>query len=113
MSIGKPSHCSCRIAQTHAARPCERRWPHRSQLWIHRYRIFSGICTGPPRGRGLYRRVGAKIGYAVAVAVWTRGGELVSAAACQSGNLSVNTDGARLYVDIVREVQREATARMA
>ena len=35
------------------------------------------------------------------------------AAACQSGNLSVITEGARLYVDIVREVQREATARMA
>jgi 2-dehydro-3-deoxyphosphogluconate aldolase/(4S)-4-hydroxy-2-oxoglutarate aldolase len=38
------------------------------------------------------------------------GGELVSAAACQSGNLSVITDAARLYVDIVREARRAATA---
>ena len=58
-------------------------------------------------------RAGTKIGYAVAVVVWTLGGELVSAAACQSGNLSVITEGARLYVDIVREARREATGRMA
>jgi 2-dehydro-3-deoxyphosphogluconate aldolase / (4S)-4-hydroxy-2-oxoglutarate aldolase len=38
------------------------------------------------------------------------GGELVSAAACKSGNLSVITDAARLYVDIVREARRAATA---
>jgi|SRR5580658_4998791 MFS family permease len=62
---------------------------------------------------GFVDRVGTKIGYAVAVVVWTLGGELVSAAACQSGNLSVITEGARLYVDIVREARREATARMA
>jgi 2-dehydro-3-deoxyphosphogluconate aldolase / (4S)-4-hydroxy-2-oxoglutarate aldolase len=38
------------------------------------------------------------------------GGELVSAAACKSGNLSVITDAARLYVDIVREARRAITA---
>jgi 2-dehydro-3-deoxyphosphogluconate aldolase/(4S)-4-hydroxy-2-oxoglutarate aldolase len=34
------------------------------------------------------------------------GGELVSAAACKSGNLSVVTEAARLYVDIVQEARR-------
>ena len=58
-------------------------------------------------------RAGTKIGYAVAVAVWALGGELVSAAACKSGNLSVIPEAARLYVDIVREAWREATGRMA
>jgi 2-dehydro-3-deoxyphosphogluconate aldolase/(4S)-4-hydroxy-2-oxoglutarate aldolase len=38
------------------------------------------------------------------------GGELVSAAACKSGNLSVITEAARLYVDIVREARRAASA---
>jgi 2-dehydro-3-deoxyphosphogluconate aldolase/(4S)-4-hydroxy-2-oxoglutarate aldolase len=36
------------------------------------------------------------------------GGELVSAAACQSGNLNVITEAARLYVDIVQEARRSA-----
>jgi 2-dehydro-3-deoxyphosphogluconate aldolase/(4S)-4-hydroxy-2-oxoglutarate aldolase len=36
------------------------------------------------------------------------GGELVSAAACESGNLSVITEAARLYVAIVREARRGA-----
>ena len=35
------------------------------------------------------------------------GGELVSAAACKSGNLSVVTEAARLYVDIVQEARRQ------
>jgi 2-dehydro-3-deoxyphosphogluconate aldolase/(4S)-4-hydroxy-2-oxoglutarate aldolase len=35
------------------------------------------------------------------------GGELVSAAACKSGNLSIVTDAARLYVDIVQEARRQ------
>ena len=35
------------------------------------------------------------------------GGELISAAACQSGNLSVVTEAARLYVDIVQEARRQ------
>jgi len=35
------------------------------------------------------------------------GGELVSAAACKSGNLSVITEAARLYVDIVQEARRQ------
>jgi hypothetical protein len=61
---------------------------------------------------GFIDRVGTKIGYPVAVAVWTLGGEPVSAAACKSGNLSVITEGARLYVDIVGEARREATARI-
>jgi 2-dehydro-3-deoxyphosphogluconate aldolase/(4S)-4-hydroxy-2-oxoglutarate aldolase len=39
------------------------------------------------------------------------GGELVSAAACKSGNLSVITEAARLYVDIVREARRAINAR--
>jgi 2-dehydro-3-deoxyphosphogluconate aldolase/(4S)-4-hydroxy-2-oxoglutarate aldolase len=39
------------------------------------------------------------------------GGELVSAAACKSGNLSVITDAARLYVDIVKEARRAARAQ--
>lgn len=39
------------------------------------------------------------------------GGELVSAAACKSGNLSVITEAARLYLDIVQEARRLATAR--
>jgi 2-dehydro-3-deoxyphosphogluconate aldolase/(4S)-4-hydroxy-2-oxoglutarate aldolase len=39
------------------------------------------------------------------------GGELVSAAACKSGNLSIITESARLYVDIVREARRAAAAR--
>jgi 2-dehydro-3-deoxyphosphogluconate aldolase / (4S)-4-hydroxy-2-oxoglutarate aldolase len=38
------------------------------------------------------------------------GGELVSVAACKSGNLSVITDAARRYVDIIREARRAATA---
>jgi 2-dehydro-3-deoxyphosphogluconate aldolase/(4S)-4-hydroxy-2-oxoglutarate aldolase len=38
------------------------------------------------------------------------GGELVSAAACSSGNLSVITDAARLYVDIVQQARRAITA---
>ncbi|HTW58884.1 MAG TPA: bifunctional 4-hydroxy-2-oxoglutarate aldolase/2-dehydro-3-deoxy-phosphogluconate aldolase [Terriglobales bacterium] len=38
------------------------------------------------------------------------GGELVSAAACKSGNLSAITDAARLYVDIVREARRSVAA---
>jgi 2-dehydro-3-deoxyphosphogluconate aldolase/(4S)-4-hydroxy-2-oxoglutarate aldolase len=38
------------------------------------------------------------------------GGELVSAAACKSGNLKVITEAARLYVDIVREARRAVTA---
>jgi len=37
------------------------------------------------------------------------GGELVSAAACQSGNLSIVTEAARLYVDIVQEARRQTT----
>lgn len=37
------------------------------------------------------------------------GGELVSAAACKSGNLSVVTDAARLYVDIVQEARRQTS----
>jgi 2-dehydro-3-deoxyphosphogluconate aldolase / (4S)-4-hydroxy-2-oxoglutarate aldolase len=36
------------------------------------------------------------------------GGELVSAAACQSGNLKVITEAARLYVAIVQEARRSA-----
>jgi 2-dehydro-3-deoxyphosphogluconate aldolase / (4S)-4-hydroxy-2-oxoglutarate aldolase len=36
------------------------------------------------------------------------GGELVSAAACQSGNLNVITEAARLYVAIVQEARRGA-----
>ena len=36
------------------------------------------------------------------------GGELVSAAACQSGNLNVITEAARLYVAIVQEARRSA-----
>src|SRR5271156_5097363 len=39
------------------------------------------------------------------------GGEQVSAAACKSGTLSIVTDAARLYVDIVREARRAAAAR--
>lgn len=39
------------------------------------------------------------------------GGELVSAAACKSGNLSVITEAARLYVDIVREARRATNTR--
>jgi 2-dehydro-3-deoxyphosphogluconate aldolase/(4S)-4-hydroxy-2-oxoglutarate aldolase len=39
------------------------------------------------------------------------GGELVSAAACKSGNLSVITDAARLYVDIVKEARRAPRAQ--
>src|SRR5580698_5536204 len=39
------------------------------------------------------------------------GGELVSAAACKSGNLSVITEAARRYVAIVREARRAATTR--
>jgi 2-dehydro-3-deoxyphosphogluconate aldolase/(4S)-4-hydroxy-2-oxoglutarate aldolase len=39
------------------------------------------------------------------------GGELISAAACKSGNLSVITEAARLYVAIVREARRAATTR--
>jgi 2-dehydro-3-deoxyphosphogluconate aldolase/(4S)-4-hydroxy-2-oxoglutarate aldolase len=35
------------------------------------------------------------------------GGELISAAACKSGNLSVVTEAARLYVDIVQEARRQ------
>src|SRR6202167_5403598 len=35
------------------------------------------------------------------------GGELISAAACKSGNLSVITEAARLYVDIVQEARRQ------
>jgi 2-dehydro-3-deoxyphosphogluconate aldolase/(4S)-4-hydroxy-2-oxoglutarate aldolase len=35
------------------------------------------------------------------------GGELVSAAACKSGNLSVVTEAARLYVAIVQEARRQ------
>ena len=37
------------------------------------------------------------------------GGELVSAAACKSGNLNVVTDAARLYVDIVQEARRQTS----
>ncbi len=37
------------------------------------------------------------------------GGELVSAAACKSGNLSIVTDAARLYVDIVQEARRQTS----
>jgi 2-dehydro-3-deoxyphosphogluconate aldolase/(4S)-4-hydroxy-2-oxoglutarate aldolase len=37
------------------------------------------------------------------------GGELVSAAACKSGNLRVITDAARLYVEIVREARRTSS----
>jgi 2-dehydro-3-deoxyphosphogluconate aldolase/(4S)-4-hydroxy-2-oxoglutarate aldolase len=39
------------------------------------------------------------------------GGELISAAACKSGNLSVITEAARRYVAIVREARRAATTR--
>jgi 2-dehydro-3-deoxyphosphogluconate aldolase / (4S)-4-hydroxy-2-oxoglutarate aldolase len=35
------------------------------------------------------------------------GGELVSAAACKSGNLRVVTEASRLYVDIVQEARRQ------
>jgi 2-dehydro-3-deoxyphosphogluconate aldolase / (4S)-4-hydroxy-2-oxoglutarate aldolase len=37
------------------------------------------------------------------------GGELVSAAACQSGNLGIVIEAARLYVDIVQEARRQTT----
>jgi hypothetical protein len=105
---------SRRIAQTRAAKPWERHWPHRSQLWIHRYRIFSGIlhwassCSGAlwtERAQKSATRSQSWFG------PWAE--NWYPPHACKSGNLSVITEAARLYVDIVREARREATARVA